>query len=182
MSKVRVLSLTRAQLARFIPDPESIKEFEKLFSQNSDVVIVVNNIISGAGLAADGSYPGRSGTNYLDSSNSLFKDGSLLDSALLELVTKVSSSTPLSSTSQTVLADASLGIINLTLPNPIEFFNQADGRSFRMAIHKIDSSTNAVNILPFSGELVVNEASQSLLYEGEILNFITDGINWYLGA
>jgi len=71
----RQISLTRQQLAKFLPSPEAIREFEKLFGQNTDLVITVENIIDGAGLANDGTYNIRSGTNYLDGSTSLYEDG-----------------------------------------------------------------------------------------------------------
>lgn len=179
MSDIR-LGITRDQLAKFLPDHESIKQFELLFSQNTDFATTVANIIIGTGMAGDGAYPPRSGSNYLDGSISLYEDTTLLDAALLELVNKVTADYSMLPTSQIVLADATSGVINVTLPPPIDCFN--GGRSFKLAIHKIDASTNAVNILPNASELIVNEATQLLLYEGEILNFITDGTNWYLGA
>ena len=68
----------------------------------------------------------------------------------------------------------------VTLPNPLLCFNNR--RSLRIAIEKIDTSVNSVTIVPFSGELIVGEISQIINSEGDILNFITDGTNWYLGA
>lgn len=174
------LNLNRSQLAKFLPNPETIKEFENLFGQNNDLVDIINAIINSGGLNSDGGYPTRSGTNYIDSSTNLYEDSTLLDEAMLELIINATSNMPLTPTQQTVLCDATLGSFSVTLPNPVQCFN--NNRSFRIAIHKIDSSVNTITISPYAGELVMNEVNQSLLYEGEILNFITDGTNWYLGA
>ena len=51
-----------------------------------------------------------------------------------------------------------------------------------ISISKIDTTSNIVNILPFGGETIVGDSSVELLEEGEVLNFITNGTNWYLGA
>ena len=81
--------------------------------------------------------------------------------------------------SQTILANAIGGVINITLPEPSICINSQ--RSYKIAITKIDLSTNRVNILPFASELIVNDASQYLVIS-EVINLITDGTNWYLGA
>lgn len=219
------IKLTRQQLALFLPNHESIKEFERLFAQDTELAGVVDNIIIAVGLTTDGVYIQRAGSTYLNSSTSIYEDSTildaiaksitvgtgvntdgtyspyllanyitsaisldnadeLLDNAIYthtrEFVLKSGISIGLDTISQTVLIDATAGDIDVTLPNPALCFDA--NRSRRIAVHKIDTSTNIVNILPFASELVVFEASQSLLYQAEILNFITDGINWYLGA
>ena len=97
-----------------------------------------------------------------------------------ELVTTVTENHTLTSESQTILADATKGDITITLPDPITCF--VDSRSFRFAIHKVDASSAKINIFPFDAEKVVFDKQQKLLAQGEILNFITDGTDWYLGA
>lgn len=99
---------------------------------------------------------------------------------LKEFVFKVSNSTSLTAISQSVLVDASDRIVNIKLPSPSQSFSES--RSFKIAVQKIDLSENVVNILPFGDELIVGEVSQTLEDDGEILNFITDGETWWLGA
>lgn len=91
-----------------------------------------------------------------------------------------SSSVTLDATSQTLLVDASDSDINISMPNPAECLNS--NRSYQIAIAKKDTSLNKVNILPFDAELIVGEANQILNSEGDVINLVTDGINWYLGA
>ena len=86
----------------------------------------------------------------------------------------------LSAQSQNVLANTTNGKINVTMPNPANcFFNN---RSFKIGITKIDSLNNKVTILPFNVEMIALETSVELLGSQEVLNFITDGQNWYLGS
>jgi len=223
------ISLNRNQLAKFLPNHETIKEFERLFRQDTDfatfinniiegsglddngnyivpdgsnflddteslydailtldtdIAIFINNIIAGVGLDDDGNYIPRDDSNYLNDSETIYQDSTILDGAIFdhtrELVITSTADTSLSAYSQTQLCDATSGEIDITLPNPSLCFS--DNRSLRFAIHKIDISENAVNVLPFGSELIVGEASQTLDIDGEIYNFITDGTNWYLGA
>ena len=81
---------------------------------------------------------------------------------------------------ETILCDCSSNDINVKLPNPTKVFE--DSRSRVVSVSKIDSSTNKVTILPYNNEDVVMSNSVDLLLQGEIVNLITDGTNWYLGA
>jgi hypothetical protein len=96
------------------------------------------------------------------------------------LVINTSVNVSLSVQSQTVLADSSAGGISITLPPPAQCFS--DNRSLKIAINKIDTSANKVTILPNGSEEVIGEVNQELVYDGEILNFITDGTDWFLYA
>ncbi len=177
----KVLKVNRSQLAKFLPDHATIKEFEQLFSNENELIILIENIIIGTGLESDGLYAARVGSNYLDASENIFEDSTILDGIVTrDYVIATDTSISLSSVTQTVICDATTGPINITLPPPSECFSS--NRSFRFAIHKIDTSSNEVTILPNVSELVVGEESQSLLRDGEIYNFITDGTRWYLGA
>lgn len=73
-----------------------------------------------------------------------------------------------------ILADASNSPINVTLPYPTS--------DKTISVAKIDSSSNAVTILPHGTEFIAGETSQVLLYSDEVLDFVSDGINWYLGG
>lgn len=94
-----------------------------------------------------------------------------------ELVISTTINTDLTISSQTILVDATSGDVNITLPPPTACFSNS--RSLRITVSKIDTSSNAVNILPNSSESIVGEVQQSLLMEGERYNFITDGTNWH---
>lgn len=93
-------------------------------------------------------------------------------------VSKVTSNTALDQESISILADASGGAISITLPSPSQSY--ASGRSYQIGITKADLSTNIVTILPYASEKVVGSSSETLEEYGEVLNFITDGIDWHL--
>jgi len=178
----RKLSLRRDQLAKFLPDQKSIKEFERLFSQDRELYTTIENIIEGAGLNDDGSYDPNLAAKYISIAISLNNADLLLDTAIFDhtrvKIINISSNISLSNENQSVLADATTGNINITLPNPVDCF--ANSRSFMIGVTKIDSSTNTITILPYASETIVGESSQALLLDGEVLNFISDGINWQI--
>jgi len=179
MPKFDKILLTRADLAKFLPDQRSVKEFERLFSQDEELSILVTNIVEGVGLNDDGTYIIPSGTNFLDISTSIYDALIILDQTTsTTLIINVNINSALDAESQSVLVNATSGDIDITLPDPSSCFD--NNRSFRIGITKVDTTTNVVNILPFASELVVGETSQVLLLDGEVLNFITDSTNWYL--
>ena len=92
----------------------------------------------------------------------------------------ITSDTDLEEITQIVFADCTDGEVNIKLPKPTNMI--IDNISNSVSISKIDTSSNKAIILPYDSELIVNEASQELVLNGEILNFITDGTNWYLKA
>lgn len=73
-----------------------------------------------------------------------------------------------------VLADATAGLIIVTLPLA------ADSKSFIIGTTKIDSSTNIVRIQRSGSDLIAGETSHDILFEEEVLNFISEGTNWEL--
>lgn len=73
-----------------------------------------------------------------------------------------------------VLADATAGLITVTLPLA------ADSESFIIGTTKIDSSANIVRIQRSGSDLIAGETSHDLLFEEEVLNFISDGSAWEL--
>ncbi|MCK5023227.1 MAG: hypothetical protein KAS04_03575 [Candidatus Aenigmarchaeota archaeon] len=176
--------VNRSQLAKFISDHETIKEFEKLFESDSDISTIVDNILEAVGLEVDGKYLPDTETHYIFDATSLKNADSKLDEVIWdnirEAITSISGDTSLTTLSQTVLCNAASGEIDVTMPPPADCFE--NNRSLRFAIHKIDTSSNIVTILPNASELIVGESYQTLEMGGEILNFITDGTNWYLGA
>jgi len=169
---------------------EMIKKFESLYSNNNELAEIVDRlqeevdrIEAGAGLDENGNYIPPTGTNYIDGSTSLANADVLLDEAIgnnLEKIISITVDYSAQDENQLILADATSGEINVTLPNPSVFF--ANNVSKKIGITKIDTSPNFVNMLPFASETIVGETNQRLRYKGEVLNFITDGANWYLGA
>lgn len=97
-----------------------------------------------------------------------------------EVIVTVISDTILSVGTKTVLCDCTSSHIDITLPNPSTVFTSP--RSNTISISKIDTTSNTVTILPFSTESVVGESTADLLAESEVINLITNGTDWYLGA
>jgi len=81
---------------------------------------------------------------------------------------------------ETILCDCTSNVIEITLPDPSIVFNS--NRSKTISINKIDTTTSVVNIIPYDSETIAGEASADLVAESEVINLITDGTNWYLGA
>ena len=75
-----------------------------------------------------------------------------------------------------VLVNASTNNVTIKLPDP------ATSKGASYSIGKIDSSNNKVIILPYSTETIASELSINLLYTNELLELVTDGINWYIGG
>lgn len=180
----RILQINRRQLSEFIKDHKTIVEFEKLFTQDTEYNLLIDNIITSLGLGTEGIYLPRSGSNYLDGSTDMYSDSTILDNAIFdytrEYVNSITTTTALTAMAQTVLCDTTAGNINVTLPPPANCFS--DSRSFRIAIHKTDDTVNTVTILPNAAETIVGASSQLLKRRGDVLNFITDGTNWYLNS
>jgi len=97
-----------------------------------------------------------------------------------ELIVTATNDIVLGGVTETILCDCTSNNIEVTLPNPSTVFNST--RSKKISISKIDNSNNIVSILPFSSEIIVGDNSVDLFYNGEIINLITNGTNWYLGA
>ncbi len=83
-------------------------------------------------------------------------------------------------TSSTILCDASVGDVTLTMPVVADSI--PDGTSIAIGVTKTDTTNNLVTMITSDGALIVGAASQFLNWHGEVLNFITDGTNWYLGS
>lgn len=100
------------------------------------------------------------------------KDGELVVKTLMDLT--------LGTLTETVLCDCINNSITITLPPAANIFNNS--RSKTISIAKIDITDNIVNIIPSGSELILGESSVDLIKDSEIINLITDGTNWYLGA
>lgn len=169
----------RDQLRKFLPDERSIREFEKLFTQNDDLITLVESIISSSGLSENGVYETPTDSNYLNDTISLLEAILALDNtAGTALVKKINSDTDLIPESVSIFADASYAPIYVRLPNPALCLN--DGRSYKIGITKTDSTRSRVSILPFAYEYIAGSPTEFLDSQDEVLNFITDGTNWHL--
>lgn len=182
---------SRELLSRiFNGNHEMIKKFESLYRNDDGLQEALNllqeevdRIEAGAGLNTDGTYIQPAGTNFIDTSTSLANADILLDEAISsvdsrEKILNKSADYQALEENQLIIVDATSGEIEITLPNPTSCL--INNVSYKIGITKKDTSSNFVIIKPFASELVVGESSQKLRYEGEVLNFITDGANWYL--
>ena len=79
-------------------------------------------------------------------------------------------------TDNLILADATAGVITMTLPSVVA----ADGNIFR--IKKIDASANAVIVDTPGAETIDGDASYSLLNRYESIMVVSDGVNWHVFA
>lgn len=167
---------------------EMIKEFEKLYDTDQDeqeqidaLQAELDRVETGAGLETDGTYITPTDSNYINSSISLADAIDLLDEAIACKIISVTSTYSASSTiDQNLLCNATTASFTVTLPDPTLYFNSVLETSKKIAITKTDTSLNVITISPFASELIVGESSQTLELQGEVLNFITDGTNWWL--
>lgn len=132
----------RGTFSKFLPDNDTIRQFEKLFSKVDDLISKI--------WRTDASTP-------------------------------ITSDTTLLATSRTALVDCTSGVITVTLPSPSDMVN-ANGYSLELSISKIDTTGNIVMIQPNNGELICGDSVQKLFFQNEVVNLVTNGTDWYLGA
>ena len=135
------------------------------------------NAITGAGLNADGTYSPNLSSNYLKTATSLYNADMLLDSKLYSVVNRLVSITANYTAlvgNYSIMANAASAMITVTLPLA------STATTFIVGITKTDSSINAVNIVRSGTDLICGATSQSLLFQNEVLNFVSDGTNWQL--
>ena len=95
-----------------------------------------------------------------------------------EVIIKSSSSMELAPFSKTILFEC-VEDSTIKLPDPVLCYN--NDTSLRININRIDNTKFKLIILPFLDEMVLYE-NEFELYSKEIINLITDGVNWHLGA
>lgn len=85
-----------------------------------------------------------------------------------------------------ILVDASAAPVTITLPDvESAFLTYNDVISyFVIGISKIDTSSNVVTIVGQAGQTVVDETSQDLVLDSEIINVVAepDSTNWELAS
>jgi hypothetical protein len=85
----------------------------------------------------------------------------------------ITSSTTVTATDYLLLVDASLGVVNITMPQASLF----SGREYKIA--KTDSSLNQVVVLPFSGDTVLNDTQKEICFQNTVMVLNSDGQgNW----
>lgn len=139
--------------------------------------IEVNNVEDGAGLNLDGTYTPDTLANYISTAISLKDADSKLDSKLYDIIQRVVTITANYTAlvgNYSIFADATAGSITVTLPAA------STATAFIIGVTKIDASANSVIITGTGTDTIAGEVSQSLLYDAEVLNFVSDGTNWQL--
>lgn len=158
-----------------------IRQYENLFSFSDNIQTEVDNIEEAVGLDPEGNYIQPEDTRFLNNTLTVMEALEVLDSEVgTQHILNIDADTSTVPINQLLIVDATSGDITVTLPNPISCFN--NGESKTISITKKDITLNKVIIEPFGAELVVGEATQELELDGELLTFITDGIDWYLGG
>lgn len=81
-----------------------------------------------------------------------------------------------------IMVDASAGPVAITLPDATTEISDYYNAFFTIGIGKIDTSSNAVTVVPQAGQTIVGETSFDLVLDGEILNLASDLSNWQLAS
>jgi hypothetical protein len=165
-------------LSHYISTALSLKSADslidaQLFSTQSEL----NTAESGAGLNTDGTYTADATTNYLTTATSLKDADKKLDTQIYATAQRMVSITTNYTAligNYSLLADATAGAITVTLPLA------STATTFIIGITKTDATANAVSIVPSGTDLICGSTSQSLLFQNEVYNFISDGTNWQL--
>ena len=99
---------------------------ETLYEDSTILDTIIKAVTVGAGLAKNGGYVQSLVSNYINSAASLNNADLLLDSAVWdytrEAISSVTADASLLAQAQTVLVDATSGIINIIMPNPGDCF------------------------------------------------------------
>lgn len=191
--------LTRKQLAQFLPNHETIVAFENLLktalidtpTNMDDILISVGSSLSignetlsfssriteGSGLDYNGDYTPNGSAHYISTATDLNNADVLLDSKLYDVIQRVVSITGNYTAlvgNYSILADATGGSITVTLPLA------STATAYIIGITKLDTSTNTITIARSGIDTIIGDTSQTLLYDKEVLNLISDGTNWQL--
>lgn len=156
----------------------SLKDADKkldaqLFLTQSEV----NTVEAGAGLNTDGTYSADTSSHYITTATSLHNADSLLDAQLYANINRLVSITANYTVlvgNYSIMANATAGAITVTLPLA------STATALTVGITKTDTTANTVNIIRSGTDLICGATSQSLLFQNEVFNFVSDGTNWQL--
>lgn len=79
-----------------------------------------------------------------------------------------------------IICDATSGNITLTLPSPSTCYDSTNLASIIFDIHKVDSSSNHVIVVPSASETIGGESKIVLTRYNENIELATDGTNWFV--
>jgi len=123
----------------------------------------------------DASFLGNVGVGTTAPSAKLHVVGdTIINGAFSTKVTTITANTTLDNTYHVVLADATNGVITITLPSA----STCSGRQY--VIKKIDSSTNAVTITPQTGQTIDGQTNISITSQNDLRRIVSNGTNWYI--
>lgn len=160
--------LTRNQIAKIVNNnPEAIKAFENLFRVATQ--LNPNDIAILTKLSEESSLDGNSALTV--ASNGLYEI-----EELRKFPKMIIANYEIPSKNATIFADCTSGSITVTMPNPITSIGKS------ISVSKVDTSVNTLLINPYSTELIAGEASQTLRYDRECLDLVSDGTNWQIGG
>ena len=159
---------TREQLAKFLPDHESIRFFERLFqvagtltpSDIEAIYTILDEVELTAGIANTKAVEALDKITRLEAKS---QKSVSVDSNYSALIGNYS-----------IFADATAGAVTVTLPLAKR------SKDLIIGTTKLDISSNIVTIQRSGTDLIVGEVSHDLIRDGEVLNFMSDGANWQL--
>ena len=83
-------------------------------------------------------------------------------------------------TDTVLLCDATVGGINISLPNPTNINGANQGNSKNYLIKKIDATANAVTIDPNNAQTIDGAQTVVITTQYESIDIVSDGANWFV--
>jgi len=176
----------------FLTIDNSLDNEDIIVGDIEDLSAELNATQAGAGLTVDGNYIQEGSAYYIALATSLHNATMLLDTQIKQNADAISTATlglttltktanyTATAITQALLCNATSGNITITLPSASASYSS--NRSIEIAVSKIDTSSNTVTIVGTGGATVAGETSQVLVADNEVINLITDGTDWWLGA
>jgi hypothetical protein len=171
---------------------DGIDNGDTIVGDIEDLSAELNATQAGAGLSVDGDYIQEPAANYINVAISLANATIILDTQVkqnadaislatlgLTVLTKTANYTATAIT-QTLLCDATAGDMTITLPSAAASYSS--NRSIQIGVSKKDTTANTVTVVGTGAATVAGETSQTINSETDVINLITDGTNWHLGA
>lgn len=108
--------------------------------------------------------------------NVTINSGSISNVAIGAAITTKTTGYTATTSDETVLANASTGVFNVTLPTAVG----ATGKIY--VIKKIDSTANVVTVNTTSSQTIDGALTRALSYQYDAIQVQTDGANWFIIA
>lgn len=161
------IRLTRNQLAKFLPNPETIKAFENLFKQATETNPINIGLLTS--MTEEANSDANTGISLAHSAHDIIEENKVN-------VLSITSSYSVPNKNYIVICDATSGAIVVTMPLA------STARFRKITVTKTDTSVNTVTILASGADLIAGSSSQILLYDRECLELVSDGTNWQIGG